>query len=99
MIGTPPSMTRPMTFAGCVLLAAAGAHAQDPQRGQLLYENHCRECHEDGVHFRQNRKATDSDELTAFVVQWVRELQLNWTADEVADARSYLNARFYQFEK
>ncbi len=97
--GMPSAIIQLSVLAAASILAGQLAYAQDARRGQLLYENHCRECHEDGVHFRENRKATNFDELTAFIAQWVTELQLNWTAEELADVRLYLNERFYRFDE
>ena len=41
-------MTTPriaVLVAGCLLAAGAAAQGKDPERGRLLYENHCLECH------------------------------------------------------
>lgn len=93
-----PMRTIPMTAALAVaLLAVAGAAAADPARGELLYENHCSECHTAGVHFREGRKARTREELHAFIVRWQSELELGWTATEIDDVGEHLNRRYYKF--
>ena len=69
----------------------------DPQRGEMLYENHCSECHGDAVHFREKRKSETVDDLRAWVVRWETELELGWNRSDVEDVTKYVNRRFYQF--
>jgi len=92
-------MVRILALAAGLTVAFSFANAQDPERGQLLYQNHCQECHETGVHFREERKVTNSVELTAQIVRWTKELELDWTQEEVADVRAFLDEHFYQLEK
>jgi hypothetical protein len=92
-------MIRTVTVAAGLALAVALGHAQDPERGRLLYENHCQVCHEAGVHFRDGRKCTTAEALTAQIVRWAQELELQWTRDEVADVQVFLEERFYHFDQ
>jgi mono/diheme cytochrome c family protein len=73
------------------------AQTTKPNRGQLLYDNHCLECHVTEVHFREKRKVQNREELLEAIVRWVDELKLEWTADEIADVFEYLNLKYYQF--
>lgn len=81
------------------LLFSAALMAQNPEpsRGQLLYDNHCLECHIDEVHFRTERKVQNRAELLEAIDRWVDELKLEWTAEEVMDVMEYLNLKYYQF--
>ena len=92
-------MVRIFALAAGLTVPVSFAHAQDTERGRLLYQNHCQECHETGVHFREERKVTNPEELTAQVVRWTKELELDWTQEEVADVRAFLDERFYRLEK
>jgi mono/diheme cytochrome c family protein len=74
--------------------AATGA---EPERGQLLYENHCSECHTTFVHFREMRKAQSIADIRTWVERWQADLKLEWHGEEVEDVTRYLNARFYNF--
>lgn len=85
---------------GVVLLASAGGVvAQDLERGQMLYENHCQECHDSVVHVRETREASTRADVRRRIVSFARFLELGWGEDEVTDVLNYLNARYYGFGK
>jgi len=71
------------------------AHGADPQRGQLLYENHCLGCHDSRAHVRDNRRARSLDEVRQWVDRWSRTLSLDWGIDDRDDVAGYLYARYY----
>ena len=50
------TMTKPVLSILLLLLYAIATSA-NPERGRLLYENHCRSCHESNVHIRQTQAA------------------------------------------
>ncbi len=75
----------------------APAFAADATRGKALYENHCIGCHTDSVHKRENKKATNRDEVAAFVARWEKEMNLKWSAEERADVTEYVSATYYKF--
>lgn len=84
--------------------AAAWAHAQPtPQavstRGELLYANHCVECHTTEMHWRANRRAVDWDTLRFQVRRWQGVNSLGWTEADVNDVARYLNDTIYQFPR
>jgi len=80
-----------------LFLPAAGA--ADPERGRLLYENHCTACHQSTVHIRANRRATSLPEVAAQITRWSTELKLGWTAEEIDDVLHYLDVEFYRLGK
>ena len=49
-------MTKPVLSILLLLLYPLATSA-NPERGRLLYENHCRSCHESNVHIRQTQAA------------------------------------------
>ena len=91
---------RLLRFLGPVLtvatLAPAWADRPDPQRGRMLYENHCMDCHESRVHIREQHRAESLAEVWWQTVRWARELRLGWRQDEFADVSLYLHQQFYQ---
>jgi len=66
-------------------------------RGQLLYENHCTECHTSVAHVRNDRRARTLKELEAWVMRWAGQRQLDWDTGDVAEVVMYLNQRYYHF--
>lgn len=69
-----------------------------PQRGQMLYENHCTSCHESVVHIRGNRRTKSLTELRRRVSQWATHLRLGWGMGDVEEVASFLNDHYYKFE-
>ena len=80
------------TVAPSLAADAAGA----PDRGQMLYENHCRGCHVSVVHIRSDRKAASLEAVRWEVARWSSELQLDWRNEEIADVVEYLDREFYR---
>lgn len=80
---------------GCTLLPAG--HAADLERGKLLYENHCQECHESVVHVRHDRRARFLAELYWQTTRWATDRRLPWGYSEVEDVVQYLNSEYYKF--
>lgn len=88
-------MRRFALFMLLPVVVIVGAQAADPERGRLLYENHCTDCHESLVHIRDERKADSPAALRAQIERWRDTLDLSWGDDEVDDVQAYLNQRFY----
>lgn len=83
-----------------LLTAAAGAvHAQAPARGQLLYSNHCIECHTTQMHWRSQRLARDWDSLREQVVRWQATAQLQWSEADIDAVARHLNDTVYRFPR
>ena len=65
-------------------------------RGQLLYENHCRVCHDQSVHKRAGHRAHSKGEINYWTTRWSKELELNWSTQDIDDVVDYLQNTFYQ---
>lgn len=84
-------------------LAAAGAQAQQPadppgpSRGELLYADHCIECHTQQMHWRDRRLAHDWESLKGQVRRWQDVSHLQWSDEDVNAVARYLNDSFYHF--
>jgi hypothetical protein len=70
-----------------------------PERGQLLYENHCLSCHASVVHIRDRHRAGSLVEVREWTRYWARELRLPWSEEEIDDVSHYLDARYYRYEQ
>jgi len=68
-------------------------------RGQLLYENHCRKCHESQVHIRGNHKAKTLADIRGWVTKWQSEEKLGWQTEDIHEVADYLARTFYKFAK
>lgn len=68
-------------------------------RGQLLYENHCAECHESSVHIREKRKADSIDKIRYWVTRWSKELKLSWSKEEIEEVTQHVNSSYYHYGK
>ena len=86
-----------------VLMAAFGltafaASAADADRGKLLYEVRCDGCHDQSVHSRGRKVATDFDEVRRYVRRWNINLGGAWGEEEITDVAIYLNGKFYSYK-
>lgn len=82
------------------LAAASGLQAQpapSAQRGQLLYENHCVECHSVRMHWRDQRLVRDWPTLKYQVWRWQDAARLGWSPQDIDDVSRYLNDTIYGF--
>lgn len=84
-------------FAILLLLAAVPAQAQPADRGQLLYETHCIECHSRQMHWRDQRLARDWNTLAIQVRRFQSLARLEWSEDDVQAVTQHLNATIYRF--
>ena len=66
-------------------------------RGQMLYENHCRVCHDSRVHIRDNHKAKSPKDLLYWVNRWSTHLKLNWSNEDKLAVAQHLAQKFYHF--
>ena len=84
----------------CVLFALpAMSLAETFDRGQALYENHCKSCHESWAHAREGREASSVDALRKRVAAWSLHSGLDWSDEDVEDVVAYLNRQFYRFDE
>lgn len=82
-----------------LLLSALPAAAQDSpsvNRGRLLYENHCSNCHSEKMHWRDGRLVTDWDSLKFQVRRFQLAANLPWSEDDVTDVSRYLDQTLYR---
>ena len=68
-----------------------------PSRGELLYSNHCLECHESSVHIRAKHHARNIDGIRNEVARWTKQLQLKWSVRDIEDVVDFLNNRYYHY--
>ena len=78
---------------GCALSASA---QDDVQRGRLLYETHCGECHYERVHSRLRTRIKDLADLRDEVGRWAAQTSRRFTLDEREDLVQYLNESYYR---
>lgn len=78
----------------CTSAVAAGF-----DRGEALYENHCKVCHETMVHDRGDHRARTIEDIRKWTRTWSFHTELDWTDSEINDVADYLNRRFYKYSK
>jgi mono/diheme cytochrome c family protein len=78
------------------LAAWAQGEAPDPERGRLLYQNHCVVCHTDKVHLRVPPLATNRKQLHFIVTVWVRHESMRWSPQDIEDVVEYLERAYYK---
>ena len=66
-------------------------------RGQALYENHCKSCHEDWAHTRDGSRIFNQSELRNRVAAWSIHSGLGWSDEEIDDVTRFLNQQYYNF--
>lgn len=89
-------------LAFCAAALALPAQAQAPaapvpSRGELLYSNHCVECHTVQMHWRTLRLARDWDTLKGQVRRWQDQARLQWNEEDIDAVARHLNDTIYQF--
>ena len=84
-----------ITLAGLIVAVPAAAETFD--RGQALYENHCKACHDTVAHTRTERRAASRSDIRQWVTTWSFHASLGWSDEEVDDVTDYLNRRIYHF--
>ncbi len=89
----------PGLLLGCFLACSApSALAQNFQRGQELFEDHCQACHND-FDRPDTRHMRSLEELRARIDAWAVHTNAGWRKAEVDDVLFYLNKSFYRFEQ
>lgn len=82
----------------CLPLAAA---AQDPERGRMLYDTYCGDCHYERVHQRprETSRVKNLSDLRDMVASRAALTKYRFSLDEKEDVVQYLNASYYRFKK
>lgn len=78
------------------LSVAMAATAEEFNRGQALYENHCQFCHANWAHSREGRVVTSYVGLRIRVKSWSEHSGLAWSDEDIDAVTRYLNQRFYR---
>jgi mono/diheme cytochrome c family protein len=90
-----------LALTGALTMAQAASQLDTPaasfERGRMLYENHCVQCHTPDIHWRPGRLPMTRDELRGLVDTFRRVQNLGWTPEEVDDVVEYLNVTRYRF--
>lgn len=93
---------RLLGLMAALLLGTAPAHAGldgDPERGARLYEKHCLECHDRGVHKRDNVRATNQREIVSWINRQCSRNAPDLSTGDLEDLATYLNENFYHYEE
>src|SRR5215831_3011783 len=88
------------TVVSLVSLTAATAvtpvHSADFERGRVLYENHCRMCHESLAFKRDDKIAKNYEEVRAQVIRWQTNTSLHWSEEDIKNVASYVARTCYK---
>jgi len=84
---------------GVSIALVTAAAPPDPERGRLLYENHCTTCHSSNVHRRSHPVPMDIVELRRIASDWAKEENLGWSESEVGDVVDYLARVHYRLKR
>lgn len=85
--------------ASLTLITLGPTIAGDTQRGKLLYENHCRACHESNLHIRKHSAVSSIGDVRFQIDRWQAELGLRWNRQDMDDIFEYLDTRYYHFDQ
>ena len=88
----------PFVFLAVLAALASPVLAQTaPGRGELLYANHCVECHGVQMHWREQRLARDWTTLKHQVRRWQGEARLQWSEADIDAVARHLNDTIYRY--
>lgn len=76
---------------------AAAAAPEEVERGKLLYETHCGECHYERVHQRLRSDVRDLPQLRDTVAKWAAQTKHRFTLEDQEAVVQYLNESHYRF--
>ncbi len=76
---------------------AADTVTTDTDRGEMLYNNHCIQCHNEQVYWRDKKLATDSKSLIDQVNRWQHSAGLEWSKTDISEVTRYLNNKYYRY--
>jgi mono/diheme cytochrome c family protein len=69
----------------------------DTSRGAMLYENHCIQCHNQQLHWREKKTVTNWESLIDQVDRWQHTSGLEWSKNDIKEVANYLNSKFYTY--
>jgi len=87
-----------------IVLLLATAHpvaAQDPSRGQKLYETQCGGCHYERIHRRDRARSSIKSlvDLRIEVARWAQQAKHSFTLEDLDDIAAYLDRTHYRFTR
>lgn len=84
-----------------LLAAAQPAAAQDPGRGQRLYETQCGGCHYERIHQRDRGRSSIRTlvDLRIEVARWAQQAKHRLTLEDLDDIAAYLDRTHYRFTR
>ncbi len=85
-------------ISGALAVPAVAAE-EGFDRGEALYENHCRSCHESWVHTREGHRVQNIADIRSRVTAWSVHSGLNWSPEEIDDVSRFLAERYYKLEE
>jgi mono/diheme cytochrome c family protein len=80
------------------MLAAAGARGQDVERGRLLYETHCGNCHGERLHDREKSLVRSYADLRTEVTKRAAMTGRRFSRDELEDIIEFLDRSHYRLD-
>ncbi len=86
----------------CALALVSGlssALAEESKDVGAMVQTNCTKCHGDEIYTRADRKVTSLDGLNRQVGRCETALGLQWFDEDIADVASYLNDKFYKFDR
>lgn len=98
---TNTEIARRYAIAALCGLSALPAAAQDPRRGQQVYELHCLTCHYESIHKRDPARSIirSFTELRVEVANRAALTKQRFAVEDLDDIAEYLNRSHYRFKK
>jgi mono/diheme cytochrome c family protein len=86
-----------LCVSAATMLTTANARGQDLERGRMLYENHCRMCHDSVAFKRGDHVARNLEQVKAQVNRWQTNTGLRWSAEDIDSVTGYVAKTFYNY--
>jgi mono/diheme cytochrome c family protein len=80
------------------LLLSGAAHAQNIDRGRLLYDTHCATCHTERLHTREKSTIQSYGALRAEVGRRAAQTNRRFSPDELEDIIEFLDRSHYRLD-
>jgi len=91
-----------LNYLCVIILSISSAFAEsgaqlDTDRGAMLYDDHCIQCHTQQVHWQEKKLVNDWKSLVAQVDRWQHASGLEWSKNDIEEVSRYLNGKFYHY--
>lgn len=91
-----------LNYLCVIILSISSAFAEsaaqlDTNRGAMLYDDHCTQCHTQQVHWQEKKLVNDWKTLVAQVDRWQYICGLEWSKNDTVEVSRYLNNKFYHY--